>query len=189
MQFKLIALSAFMAAASAQVEDASSLNPLTVLSVLQTALPSSLYSQALISPTAVASQVASQFAAGNTPSWYTALPTPIQSYLQASASVNGTGAVTNGTAGVIHTTGSNSSTLTTTSTRRTGALTTERTTRGGNDETTTRTRAGGAGSDASSSAAAGSASASESTGGASLPTAIVGAGVAGVFGVVGLLAL
>lgn len=52
-----------------------------MISVLETALPSSLLAEALTNSAAVYSQVASEFAAGTTPSWFAALPTRIQTYL------------------------------------------------------------------------------------------------------------
>lgn len=73
MKYSIIALPAIAAVASAQ-----DLN--SIFNVLQTALPSSLVAEALTNSAAVSSEIASQFAAGETPSWYSALPTDIQSY-------------------------------------------------------------------------------------------------------------
>lgn len=73
MKYSIVALPAIAAVASAQ-----DLN--SIFNVLQTALPSSLVAEALTNSAAVSSEIASQFAAGETPSWYSALPTDIQSY-------------------------------------------------------------------------------------------------------------
>ncbi|EMD01258.1 hypothetical protein BAUCODRAFT_204022 [Baudoinia panamericana UAMH 10762] len=101
MQFKLLALSAMAAIAQAQ-SASSSINlyvtnilhhqspirktnnivhSISVLSVLQTALPSTLVQEALTNSAAVSSQIASQFSAGQTPTWFTALPSDIQTFL------------------------------------------------------------------------------------------------------------
>jgi hypothetical protein len=50
----------------------------SIFGVLQTALPSSLVAEALTNSQAVASEISSQFAAGETPTWFSALPTDIQ---------------------------------------------------------------------------------------------------------------
>ena len=53
----------------------------SILGVLQTALPSSLVAEAITNSAAVASEIASQFAAGETPTWFSAHPSDIQGYL------------------------------------------------------------------------------------------------------------
>jgi hypothetical protein len=149
-----------------------------VYSVLLTALPSSLLAEALTNSKAVSLELASEFSEGITPTWFTALPTPVQSYLlQQGASSNATGLV-NST--IPHNTTLARTTATLThnhhTTRITGVVHT-----GGH---TTKPQAA-----ASSSSAAASSSSSSSTGGASMPTNIIGAGLAGAVGLVGLLAL
>lgn len=59
----------------------SLLNSLSVVSVLQTALPSSLLNEALTNSAGVSSQIASQFAAGETPGWFSSLPNEVKTYL------------------------------------------------------------------------------------------------------------
>lgn len=49
--------------------------------MLATALPSSLVAEALTNSAAVSSEIASEFMAGATPSWFAALPSDIQTYL------------------------------------------------------------------------------------------------------------
>ena len=53
----------------------------SVDSVLVTALPPSLLAIAVTNPAEVASIIASSFAAGQTPAWFSALPSGVQSYL------------------------------------------------------------------------------------------------------------
>lgn len=95
MKYSIMALPAIAAAVSAQdlyvltqvadpkQENKSLTSPSSnsILQVLQTALPSSLVSEALTNSAAVESEIASQFAAGETPGWFSALPTDVQGYL------------------------------------------------------------------------------------------------------------
>jgi hypothetical protein len=93
MKYQLIALPALAATVAAQdlyVEisnqtefdhKANANRSNSIIQVLQTALPSSLVAEALTNSAAVGSEIASQFAAGETPTWFTALPTDIQGYL------------------------------------------------------------------------------------------------------------
>lgn len=143
-----------------------------VLSVLQTALPSSLASQLTANPVAFSSAVVAQFSASGVPSWYENLPAPIQTYLvgQASAAVPS---------------GSISSVLPLNSTVALNSTALSSRTR---TVPVTESSAIPSSSEAAPSPA-GAASSSSSEGGASLPTAIVGAGLAGAVGLVGLLAL
>jgi hypothetical protein len=132
--------------------------------------------EALTNPGAVSSEIASEFSQGITPTWFTALPTPIQTYLL------GQGATGNST-GILNSTVPHNTTLSrTTATLTHGGKTTHITgvvhTTGGHN---TKTQA------AASSSSAGASS--SSSGGASMPTNIIGAGLAGAVGLVGLLAL
>jgi len=188
MQFKLLALSAIAASVSAQ---SSSLNPLSVLSVLETALPSSLLAEALTNSAAVSSQIASEFSAGSTPSWFSALPTPIQSYLTHGSGSNATSAVisniSNATALANSTTISRSGTAVTTK----AVLPHHHTKSAGSAGTLTSTQSvsGMASSSAPAAGSSSAAAASASSGSGAIPTAVVGAGLAGVVGIVGLFAL
>lgn len=76
---------------------------LSVVSVLQTALPSSLINEALTNSAGVSSQLASEFAAGETPAWFTALPTAVQTYL-IPAFANATGTMSTAGTGALMTT-------------------------------------------------------------------------------------
>ncbi|KAF1911780.1 hypothetical protein BDU57DRAFT_598424 [Ampelomyces quisqualis] len=53
----------------------------SVLMVVASALPKESVSYVLTSPAAFASEMASSFAAGNTPTWYQALPTDVKALL------------------------------------------------------------------------------------------------------------
>ncbi|KAJ9628000.1 hypothetical protein H2203_003220 [Taxawa tesnikishii (nom. ined.)] len=84
MQFKTLAVLSLSAAAMAAPEAEkrqATFDTISVLQVLQTALPSSLYSLATANPLAASSVIASEFSAGATPSWYSALPSDIQTLL------------------------------------------------------------------------------------------------------------
>ncbi|CAK1356144.1 hypothetical protein CB0940_00216 [Cercospora beticola] len=67
------------AGSESQTQDAAEL--LSVVSILQTALPSSLLNEALTNSAGVSSQIASQFAAGETPGWFSSLPNEVKTYL------------------------------------------------------------------------------------------------------------
>lgn len=162
MQYRLFAAAALAATAFAQDEaDASqeAAELLSVVSVLQTALPSSLIQDALTNSEGVSSQLASEFAAGNTPSWFTALPSDVQNYLVPTGfagPANAT-AITSGRVSGAPTNSANSTAF---------GGGSSRTTNGSDDESTISSEAG-----------------------ASLPTALVGMSFAGFAGLVGVLAL
>ncbi|KAI7365795.1 hypothetical protein KC336_g21373, partial [Hortaea werneckii] len=81
MQYKLWTASALAASAFAVPQASQTQELVSVLQVLQTALPSSLVAEALTNSAAVSSEIASQFSAGETPTWFTALPSDVQTYL------------------------------------------------------------------------------------------------------------
>ncbi|KAF7513300.1 hypothetical protein GJ744_009721 [Endocarpon pusillum] len=97
MQFKAFLAAAFAATAMAQdsslTSELASLtsnlglpsSDLSIFSVLSTALPSGFVT-ALRDP-AVSSSFASELSAGNYPSWYSALPSDVKSYINSVASV------------------------------------------------------------------------------------------------------
>ncbi|KXT10856.1 hypothetical protein AC579_1954 [Pseudocercospora musae] len=167
MQYKLFAAAALAAAAYAQVDgtaeqSAQAAELLSVVSVLQTALPSSLIQEALTNSAGVSSELASEFAAGQTPSWFTALPSDVQTYLVpagAIATANAT-AITSASGAPYPSANSTSRSSTTGSSSETGASGT-----GSSNESSSSSEAG------------------------AMPTAILGAGLAGAVGIVGLLAL
>jgi hypothetical protein len=133
------------------------------------ALPSSILAVAITNPSAAATIISSEFATG-TPTWFTKLPSDVQTYfLTAQGAAVPTAAPTgnNGTLSTATGKFSNSTTAAATSSGLTTKLT----------------------SAAASTAATTSAKSSSSTGGAALPTGIVGAGIAGAIGLMGMLAL
>ncbi|KAF2717553.1 hypothetical protein K431DRAFT_232871, partial [Polychaeton citri CBS 116435] len=142
----------------------------SVISVLRTALPTSLIYEALTNPAAVSSEIASEFAAGQTPSWYSALPSDVQTILQPNASAIATGLSSSITSYPNATAITGNSTV-----LPTGGL--------GN---------GTSGSNFTTSSRSGSGSGSQSTStgnGATLPTAVFGMGLAGAAGLMGMLVL
>lgn len=154
---------------------------LSVVSVLQTALPSSLIQEALTNSAGVSSQLASEFAAGETPTWFTALPTDVQTYLVpaiANATAVTTGASSTGTGGLLTvlTNGTSTSNFTSSSSTLTSVSSTTRRT------TVTESSQTGA-------SATGNRGSSSSEAGAAMPT-VVAMGIAGLAaGMVGVLAL
>ncbi|KAL9536097.1 hypothetical protein SMMN14_01458 [Sphaerulina musiva] len=109
MQYQLFSLAALAVAYTYAQEDSTASGSsdaaelLSVVSVLQTALPSSLINEALTNSAGVSSQLASEFAAGETPAWFTALPTAVQTYL-IPAFANATGTMSTAGTGALMTT-------------------------------------------------------------------------------------
>jgi hypothetical protein len=150
---------------------------LSIISVLETAIPTSVIQEALTNPNGYANEIESQFNNGERPDWFTALPSDIQGYLipaeassylpSANASVVSTSSRTGvASASMTPSMTDNSTTLATTSRRP------SRTTSGGVIEAT------GDGSQSS-----------ETSEGGAQATKVVGMSVAGVVGLVGLWAL
>lgn len=176
MQFKaltVLALSALVIA-SPELEKrqnaSTTENPteLSVLSVLATALPPSLLAIGYTNAPEVGSIIASAFSAGQTPAWYSALPSDVKSYLPILYSEEApTTTPLSISAGI-------SSSLNTTAISSVQSASLKATT----------TAAGSVTGSASSAGAS-----STSSGGASYPSAVVGAGVAGALGLLGMLAL
>ncbi|KAK3068024.1 hypothetical protein LTR53_014726 [Teratosphaeriaceae sp. CCFEE 6253] len=204
MQYTILAVSAFAASVLAQdtTAAAASINPISLYSVLQTALPSSLVAEALTNSAAASSEIAAQFAAGQTPTWFSALPSDIKTYLVplatnpaalSSAAGNVTGAANatgilggNGTA--IGGVAQSSSAALNSSASSVVAVGSSSSAAAG---MASMTASGAATSASASAASATGASGSSSTASAAgaIPTAVVGMGLAGVVGFVGLLAL
>ncbi|GAB7338619.1 hypothetical protein MBLNU457_5354t1 [Dothideomycetes sp. NU457] len=90
MQIKSLAL--VFAASSMAMAQSADPNLISIYQVLATALPSSLVAEALTNSAAVSSEIASEFRAGATPSWFAALPTDIQTYLNPPVPTNVSGA-------------------------------------------------------------------------------------------------
>ncbi|KAF2770963.1 hypothetical protein EJ03DRAFT_326032 [Teratosphaeria nubilosa] len=183
MQYKLLATIAFAATAFAQTTSVDYSSSVSVLSVLETALPSSLIAEAVTNSAAVSSQIASEFAEGSTPGWFQSLPPDVKTYLvpvsstaTATAASSGTAAATGASYGSGISTGSS------------GIM-------GGNTTAATAVTTGSLSSSSSSASTSSGSSAASATGsssssaGASMPTAMFGAGIAGVMGLVCLLAL
>ncbi|KAF1981088.1 hypothetical protein K402DRAFT_425677 [Aulographum hederae CBS 113979] len=147
----------------------------SIRSVLLTAIPSSLLDVAATNPVEFSSIIASEFAEATPPAWFTSLPTDIQTLLLATptaassgmpgSSVNSTLPMPTGSTN--STTGGNGTVSNSTITSSTRTMPTLP-------------------SDASTSAEQTS---TTSTGGAALPSAVIGAGIAGAIGFVGMLAL
>ncbi|EMF17670.1 uncharacterized protein SEPMUDRAFT_153559 [Sphaerulina musiva SO2202] len=119
MQYQLFSLAALAVAYAYAQEDSTASGSsdaaelLSVVSVLQTALPSSLINEALTNSAGVSSQLASEFAAGETPAWFTALPTAVQTYL-IPAFANATGTMSTAGTGALMTTTTPAATATAT---------------------------------------------------------------------------
>lgn len=147
---------------------------LTVVSVLQTALPSSLVQEFLTNSAEASSAIASEFAAGSIPSWFTGLPSDVQTYLFPS------GAVATADATAITSGPSMPSAYSTESAYGTSTGSSQITSTSDSDSS----------SKTSASRTSSTASSSETySAGASMPTAVMGVGLAGAVGFVGLLAL
>ncbi|OCK74643.1 hypothetical protein K432DRAFT_386698 [Lepidopterella palustris CBS 459.81] len=182
MQLKSLTILAFSAMAMAQ-----SANPteVSVLQVLATALPSSLLAVAATNPAALGSIISSEFAAGQTPAWYSALPPDVKSYLPILASEE-LGSTTmlaspTGPVSVQPTSVGNATSMAISASI--GSVNNSTVVSSVHPATLTTT--GGAAGASSTKAAA----SSSSSGGASYPTAVVGAGIAGAIGFLGMLAL
>lgn len=157
-----------------------------MLSVLETAAPSSFISNIINDP-AYASSFESAFSAGSSPSWFTALPTDVKSYLHTytgfvgiasaaagiqSDAANATTAAGNDTAsstGAAHASGASMTTSTSGASSGSGMM-------------STTSSSGNPASTGSSSASA----AKATTGGATRPTGVIAAGFVGAAGVLGL---
>ncbi|SMQ55252.1 unnamed protein product [Zymoseptoria tritici ST99CH_1A5] len=159
MRFQSIYL-AFAAASFVQAQDVNS-----IISVLQTAIPTSVVSQVLSDPAAFLSSVESDASKGQFPSWFSALPSDVKSYLGVEASATTTGDSSEMTS-------SGDSEATDSSSMMTGGS--------GAMETGSTTSSSGGGATAAS---------STSSGGAAAETKVVGMGIAGAVGLVGLLVL
>ncbi|RMY48928.1 hypothetical protein D0865_07806 [Hortaea werneckii] len=217
MQYKVLTVSALAASAFAVPQASQTQELVSVLQVLQTALPSSLVAEALTNSAAVSSEIASQFSAGETPTWFTALPSDVQTYLvplatnsaaASSALANITAAAPNATlvapttgmanmtavsSGMASSIGSNSTAVTSVSRGTLGSSSAtsssgSSSTSGSDSDSDSGSGAGGAGSSSGSSGSSDSSSSSSSAG-ASMPTAVMGAGIMGAAGIVGLFAL
>lgn len=152
---------------------ASALPTSSVLSVLETAAPHSFISNVVNDPS-YASSFESAFSAGSSPSWFTALPTDVKSYLHTYTGFAGLASAAAGIQSVTAnetTTGSGSSSATGTS----GASST-----GSGMMSTT------SGPSSSGASAASATSSKATTGGAVRPTGALAAGAAGVVGILGL---
>ncbi|KAF2813319.1 uncharacterized protein BDZ99DRAFT_517590 [Mytilinidion resinicola] len=215
MHFKTVALMALASVAIASPNadlanrQASSVvvNPTeaSVLSVLLTALPSSLLQIAITNQAEVGSIIASSFSAGETPGWYSALPNDVKSYLpilyaEQTPTSTSTSTPTPSSSSIASSTpapSSSSSVLTVISTAVGTVSATISPSGNGtvistvHSPTLSATSAGSESSiaSASASASASAAASSTQTGGASYPTAVMGAGIAGALGFLGMLAM
>jgi len=152
-----------------------SVNPTSASLALYSALPSSLQAIALTNPAAAATIISSEFASSATPSWFSKLPADVQTYFitAASSAVPTTAPLGTGIGG------KNGTALST------GKFT---------NSTTSSAAATSSGStllvsSVASATGTTTAKASSSSGGAAMPTQAMGAGLAGVVGLIGMLAL
>lgn len=200
MQFKALTLLALTALATASPElhkrQSASVteNPteLSVLGVLATALPPSLLAIGVTNAAELGSIIASSFSAGETPGWYSALPTDVKSYLtvlysEVASTTAGASSVLAPLTTPLGNTASLSSIQASISASISSSLNT--TTISSVHSASLKASTTAAGSAAGSAAASSALSSSKSTGGAAYPTAVVGAGVAGAIGLLGMLAL
>ena len=167
----------------------------SIYQVLQTALPSSLVAEAMTNPAAASSEIAAEFSTA-TPTWFTALPTDIQTYLVplatggSVAGANITGAA-NMTAIATSAIG-NSTAVSAGQSSILASLASQNSSVVAGATTGTSSGAGSSASATGASAtrsASGSAGASSSSAAGAIPTAVAGMGLAGVVGIVGLFAL
>ncbi|KAF4556955.1 Hypothetical protein D9617_1g088370 [Elsinoe fawcettii] len=182
MRFSTVAfVSALSATAMAQSQ---SIDLVSVYQVLQTALPSSLVQEALTNSDAVSSQIASQFAAGQTPSWFTALPTDIQSFLIGGAAETGTPASNSATA-----TGNSTAAVTSAAGNASASVSQISGSVSSRVSSITGAIASGASSRASGASGSAASGTAGSSGMAAKPTGIIGGAMLGAAGIIGLLAL
>jgi len=176
MKFTAATVLAIATAVFALPNEKRSVDPASASLALYGVLPTSLQAVALTNPAAAASEISSEFSTG-TPTWFTKLPTDVQTYFitAAASAVPTTSAAITGTGGTLFSSNSTATGkfLNSTITSTAAATSSGAATSGG----------------AASSAASGSAASSSSSGGASTPTQIIGAGLAGAMGLIGMLAL
>jgi hypothetical protein len=146
----------------------------SVLGVLATALPPSLLAIGVTNAPEVGSIIASAFSAGQTPAWYSALPSDVKSYLPILYSEEAPTTPLSVPSVQASISAGISSFLNTTTISSVHSASLKATT----------TAAGSVAGSAS-----GAQASSTSSGGASYPSAVVGAGVAGALGLLGMLAL
>ncbi|KAF2198658.1 hypothetical protein GQ43DRAFT_465442 [Delitschia confertaspora ATCC 74209] len=194
MQFKVLSLLALSATGAVAQGVVFPTDPagLSLVSVLATAIPSSVQEYVLASPVAFASEMASSIAAGKTPEWYAALPTDVKSALPslfpAAASttvsmVETTSAVTSTSVSIsVSVTSSTSDSITAVPSASASIIVS------GNSTVATTVRSPTLSATDTGSRTT-SASSSSSSGAASLPTAVVGAAYAGALGMLGMLVL
>ena len=156
---------------------ASALPTSPVLSVLETAAPRSFISNIVHDP-AYASSFESAFAAGSSPSWFTALPTSVKSYLH---TYTGFAGIATAAAELDSATRNASAAATATGP---GLSKTGSTTGSGRSVSTSST-----GSTSVTAAGGTTQSSSVSQGGAAKPTGMIAAGMAGVVGFLGVAAV
>jgi len=175
MQFTAATILAIATAVFALPNEKRSVDPASASLAVFSVLPSSLQAVALTNPAAAASEIHSEFLTG-TPTWFSNLPTDVQTYLITSkdSSAVPTTAALAGTGGSLFSSNSSATGkfLNSTAAASTAAATTS-----------------GAALSSAGSSASGHAGSSSSTGGASMPTQVIGAGIAGALGIFGMLAL
>ncbi|OAG12797.1 uncharacterized protein CC84DRAFT_1171464 [Paraphaeosphaeria sporulosa] len=187
MQFYAVVLAAMAAAVSAQFPTNIDPAQQSALLALATALPPSVLAAAATNQAGFASEVASSIAAGNTPEWYQALPTDVKSALASIYPVS-----TSAEATPSETAAPSSSSYEASSVAETTAAVTSTpvVVPSGTGASSIGTNSTGVTSvNTPTLSGTGSPQPTEAPGAASVPSAAIGAGIAGALAFLGMLAL
>ncbi|KAJ4296411.1 hypothetical protein N0V90_006456 [Kalmusia sp. IMI 367209] len=188
MQLKACVMATLAAAVSAQLPTGIDPAASSVLLQLVTVLPSDVLAVAVTNQAAFASEIASSIGAGKTPEWYQALPTGVKSVLASLYPVSTPAASTpSETAASSYVTEVTETSVTVITSTPSAPSATGASSIGSNStaitSVNTPTLSG------TPTGSTGSPSGSALPGAASVPSAAIGAGLAGVLGFLGLLAL
>ena len=164
---------------------ASALPTSSVLAVLLTAAPSGFVSSIVNDPS-YASDFASSFSAGNSPSWFNGLPTGVRSYLHTYSGFGGFAGAADAIQDV--TAGAGSATSTTSGSSGSGSTTTMSSAASLMSAFSASAASATASVESNilSASAAGAGTSASSTGGAAYPTGAIAAGIAGMAGALGM---
>jgi hypothetical protein len=174
-----VALAAVVAAVPA-VEQRD-VSPESVTAALLQVLPSSIIAVAITNPGAATTLIEQAFATG-TPAWFSSLPSDVQQYLITAEAGKASGAPASASATPSGSGSGVAPPLTTGSGNGTASTT-------GKYSNSTTTKTGSSTKTATGSGSESSGSSSSSSAGASMPTAIIGGGIAGFAGLLAMLAL
>lgn len=184
MKFTAPLLAAGLAASAHAASSSGTLPYASVVVVLETALPKSLLHLALSNPVSASKLISSEFAAGQTPAWFSHLPSDVKTYLVPVTTTPSAGAMP--TMPSIPPMTMNS-TANGTTTAKPAPPTVKKTTVAGSGGTTvqgiTRTKSGPSPTTSSGKASPAAA------GAIGVPTGMLGSALVGAVGLVGMLAL